>query len=180
MKSVLSMTLTILTVALIALMSFAAPVQAETMAVLPGLKGVFTGTQPDSLGVVDGKLASCPQTPNCVVSQGADADHAIAPITYTTDLATARQNLVNILSVVPRTQIVQQSDNYILACSESRLMGFVDDSEFYFSKGENVIQIRSAARLGESDLGVNRRRLEQIRLAFQDLEQRAAVSEALD
>ena len=85
------------------------------MAVLPGLKGVFTGTQPDNIGVVDGKLASCPQTPNCVVSQGADEDHAIAPITYTTDLATARQNLVNILGVVPRTQIVQQSDNYILA-----------------------------------------------------------------
>ena len=59
-------------------------------------------------------------------------------------------------------------------------MGFVDDSEFYFSKDKNVIQMRSAARLGESDLGVNRRRLEQIRLAFQDLEQRAAASEAHD
>lgn len=176
MKIVLSITLTILTVALVALMSFATPVQAQTMAVLPGLKGVFTSTQPDNIGVSAGKLANCPSTPNCVVSQGADTDHAIAPIPYTTDLATARQNLVNILGVVPRTQIVQQSDDYILAFSESRLMGFVDDSEFYFPKGENVIQVRAAARLGESDLGVNRRRLEQIRLAFQDLEQRAAAS----
>ena len=184
MKSVLSITLTILTVTLIALTSFSgsfrASARAETMAALPGLKGVFASTRPDNIGVVDAQLANCPTTPNCVVSQGADTDHAIAPITYTTDLATARQNLVNILGVVPRTQIVQQSDDYILAMSESRLMGFVDDSEFYFPADESVIQIRAAARLGESDLGVNRRRLEQIRLAFQDLEQRAAASEAAE
>ncbi len=184
MKSVLSMTVTILAVALITLMRFSlssgASAQAETMAVLPGLKGVFTSTQPEGIGIIDGQLANCPTTPNCVVSQRADADHAIAPITYTTDLATARQNLVDILGVVPRTQIVQQSDDYILAMSESRLMGFVDDSEFYFPADESVIQIRAAARLGESDLGVNRRRLEQIRLAFQDLEQRTAASKTAE
>jgi uncharacterized protein (DUF1499 family) len=48
-------------------------------------------------------------------------------------------------------------------------MGFVDDLEFYFPREESVIHLRSAARLGESDLGVNRRRLEQIRLALKDL-----------
>jgi uncharacterized protein (DUF1499 family) len=48
-------------------------------------------------------------------------------------------------------------------------MGFVDDGEFYFPTEQNLIHMRSAARLGESDLGVNRRRLEQIRLALKDL-----------
>lgn len=139
------------------------------IAVLPGLKGVFAGQQPDDIGVIDGHLAGCPASPNCVVSQGADEEHAIAPIPYTGDRATARASLIAILGVVPRTEIVSQSDSYILAKSESRLMGFVDDTEFYLPEDENVIQMRAAARMGESDLGVNRRRLEQIRLAFADL-----------
>lgn len=156
------------------LRAIAAP--ALLPAVLPGLKGAFTGQRPDNLGITEGHLASCPSTPNCVVSQGGDADHAIAPLHYTTDLDTARANLIDILGVVPRTQIVSQSDHYILTESESRLMGFVDDSEFYFPEDEKVIQVRAAARMGESDLGVNRRRIEQIRLAFLDLEKRAAAS----
>jgi uncharacterized protein (DUF1499 family) len=157
--------------------AFAYNVPLQT-AVLPGMKGVFTGERPGNLGVKAGTLAGCPATPNCVVSQGGDEQHAIAPILYSSDRATARGHLTDILGVVPRTQIVEQSDDYVLAESESRLMGFVDDTEFYLPKGEKVIHIRAAARLGESDLGVNRRRLEQIRLAFQDLEQRTAAAES--
>ncbi|NJM97750.1 MAG: DUF1499 domain-containing protein [Phormidesmis sp. RL_2_1] len=167
-----SVFITLLSVIFAVLISCIAPAQANTLAVLPGLKGTFSGTRPTNIGVVDGKLAQCPPSPNCVVSQGADADHAIDPIPYRTDLATARAHLIDILSVVPRTKIVRQQENYILAESESRLMGFVDDSEFYFPVEEKVIHLRAAARLGESDLGVNRRRLEQIRLAFADLAQR--------
>jgi len=151
--------------------AFQAIVSAD-VAVLPGLKGVFTGDRPENIGITDGKLAACPSTPNCVVSQGADEEHAIAPITYTGERATAKAQLVDILSVVPRTKIVEETDSYILAESESRLMGFVDDTEFYLPENENVIQVRAAARMGESDLGVNRRRIEQIRLAFADLVQR--------
>jgi uncharacterized protein (DUF1499 family) len=69
---------------------------------------------------------------------------------------------------VPDTKIVEQKDNYIRTESRSKIMGFVDDAEFYFPEDDNIIQWRSASRLGESDLGVNRRRLEQIRLAFED------------
>ena len=168
----------ILTVALALLISLSGPATALAQphaAVLPGLKGVFAGSRPENIGVQDGHLTNCPATPNCVVSQGGDEDHAITPIRYSTDRATAQQNLVDILGVVPRTKVVQQQDGYILAESESRLMGFVDDSEFYFPPDEKVIQVRAAARLGESDLGVNRRRVEQIRLALADLEQRTAI-----
>jgi uncharacterized protein (DUF1499 family) len=154
----------------------ASPISSPAIAALPGLKGAFAGEKPSNLGVKAGSLAGCPATPNCVVSQGGDDEHAIAPILYTTDRATARQQLTDILGVVPRTKIVEQSDDYILAESESRLMGFVDDTEFYLPQDEKVIHARAAARLGESDLGVNRRRIEQIRLAFQDLEQRIAAA----
>ncbi|MEM6450534.1 MAG: DUF1499 domain-containing protein [Cyanobacteria bacterium P01_D01_bin.105] len=145
------------------------------LAALPGIGQFTAGTRPDNLGVTEGKLASCPASPNCVVSQGADEAHAVAPITYTTDRETARKQLIDIIGVVPRAKIVQQSDDYILVESESRLMGFVDDTEFYLPAAEKVIHARAAARLGESDLGVNRRRIEQVRLAFQDLAQRSAL-----
>jgi uncharacterized protein (DUF1499 family) len=142
---------------------------AQSMAALPGLNGVFAGTPPQNLGIHDGLLAECPTSPNCVISQTADIDHAIAPISYQTDRDTARKALLKVLTVVPRTKVISETDNYIRFESTSRLMGFVDDGEFYLPANEPVIHMRSAARLGESDLGVNRRRLEQIRLAMKDL-----------
>jgi uncharacterized protein (DUF1499 family) len=177
-RFVLSTFLMIVLAAALSIFGFGAPVQAavwlappESAAVLPGLKGVFASERPTNIGLESGTLSACPTSPNCVVSQNGDEGHAIAPIAYRGDRDTARQNLIAILGVVPRTQIVEQRDDYILAESESRLMGFVDDNEFYLPKDENVIHMRAAARLGESDLGVNRRRLEQIRLAFDDLTQ---------
>ena len=144
-------------------------VPAPSMAALPLIKDIFAGNPPNNLGIHDGHLTNCPSSPNCVVSQNGDETHAIAPIPYQVDMATARETLLKVLSVVPRTTIIEQTDNYIRVASESRIMGFIDDAEFYFPTGENVIQIRSASRLGETDLGVNRRRLEQIRFALDDL-----------
>ena len=123
-----------------------------------------------SLGVKNGYLSFCPKSPNCVLSQKTDSRHAIAPIAYHTDLATARETLLKVLKFVPRTEIVEETDNYIRAESKSRIFKFVDDVEFYFPDDEQVIHLRSASRVGDSDLGVNRRRLEQIRLAMQELD----------
>lgn len=140
-------------------------------AAIPGVSHWFAGPVPDHLGVTNQQLAPCPASPNCVTSQGPpeDKNHYIAPLTYTKDRQTTQAQMIKILGVVPRTIIVEQNDGYIHAESTSRLMGFVDDLEFYFPPDRSVIEWRSAARLGESDLGVNRRRLEQIRLAFTDL-----------
>ena len=122
------------------------------------------------LGVNNGHLAACPTSPNCVVSQDGDTKHAIDPITYHIDRAQAQETLLKVLNAVPRTEVIEKTDNYIHALSKSRIFKFVDDVEFYFPKDENVIHMRSASRVGESDLGVNRRRMEQIRLAMQDLD----------
>ena len=140
----------------------------QSLGAIPGLSDVFAGESPE-LGIQDGQLSPCPSSPNCVVSQGADQDHAIEPIAYTGSRDSARELLTKVLGVVPRTEIVTQDENYIRAKSTSRIMGFVDDTEFYLPENEPVIHVRSAARLGESDLGVNRRRLEQIRFALKDL-----------
>ena len=149
-----------------------APSEAVTLdpvAALPVVKDIFAGEAPNNLGIHDGVLTACPESPNCVVTQDADEAHKIAPIAYQRDLKTARETLLKVLGVVPRTEVIEQSDNYIRAQSTSRLMGFIDDVEFYFPEDKKVIEMRSASRMGESDLGVNRRRLEQIRLAMADL-----------
>jgi uncharacterized protein (DUF1499 family) len=114
-------------------------------------------------------LAPCPASPNCVLSQGADLSHSIEPLVYRGDRQTAYNTLLRVLTVVPRTTVTEQADTYIRAQSTSRFLHFVDDLEFYFTTGEKLIQVRSAARSGFFDLGVNRRRIEQIRLALRDL-----------
>lgn len=150
------------------LMGSSASAHAVTLGALPGAASLFAGNAPE-LGVLEGQLSPCPDSPNCVVSQNADADHEIAPLSYTSSRDTARETLLKVLTVVPRTRVVEQTDNYIRFESSSRLLGFVDDGEFYFPAEDNIIQVRSASRMGESDLSVNRRRMEQIRLALQDL-----------
>ncbi|MGF1523361.1 MAG: DUF1499 domain-containing protein [Leptolyngbyaceae cyanobacterium] len=138
------------------------------IAALPGFKALFGGNRPQNIGVKDGRLAACPKSPNCVVSQGeTDAEHAIAPLNYTGDMATAIESLRQVVTAQPGSEIIEQTDNYLYAEFTSRLMGFVDDVEFYFDlAAPGTVHVRSAARLGQSDLGVNRKRIETIRAAF--------------
>jgi uncharacterized protein (DUF1499 family) len=145
----------------------ATPVLPMHLAAIPLIEHLFSGQRPGNLGVKDGKLSPCPASPNCVVSQGeADAEHAIAPIQYSGDATRAMQHLETVIKTMPRTSIVEQTDTYLYAEFASQWMGYVDDVEFYIDPTESVIHVRSASRLGQSDLGVNRRRIETIRSAF--------------
>jgi uncharacterized protein (DUF1499 family) len=132
----------------------------------------FSGTPPTNLGVKEGKLLECPNTPNCVNSQtpASDGEHSIQPISYSSTPEQALANLKVVIQDVPRTKIVSETDDYIYAEFTTALMGFVDDVEFYLDKSQNVIHVRSASRLGKSDLGVNRKRVEEIRAKFAALE----------
>jgi uncharacterized protein (DUF1499 family) len=133
---------------------------------------ILAGTSPTNLGIHDGKLAACPSTPNCVNSQApaSDAEHAIAPIEFGGKGSPIMDDLKLILKDTPRTNIiVEANNNYLYAEFSSKLMGFVDDVEFYIDDPSKTIQVRSASRLGESDLGVNRQRIEEIRTKLQGL-----------
>ncbi|MCG8364641.1 MAG: DUF1499 domain-containing protein [Pseudanabaenales cyanobacterium] len=123
----------------------------------------FSGTRPTNLGVKDGKFAPCPSTPNCVCSQDPDEAHQIAPLTYSGKPEAAIAKLKDIIQSLERAQIITETNDYLYAEFTSRLMGFVDDVEFYVDSAAQVIHVRAAARLGQSDLGVNRKRLETIR-----------------
>jgi uncharacterized protein (DUF1499 family) len=126
----------------------------------------FSGTRPTNLGVTDGKLLDCPNSPNCVSSQSNDAEHKIAPLTYSGDPAKALADLKTVIESLPSTKIITAESNYIYAEFTSKLMGYVDDVEFYLNADQGLIEVRSASRLGKSDLGVNRDRIETIRTKF--------------
>ncbi|MGH6629250.1 MAG: DUF1499 domain-containing protein [Nevskiales bacterium] len=124
----------------------------------------LAGKRPSNLGVSNGRLAACPNKPNCVNSQATDKGHAIEPLKVNSDAAAAMQRLTKVLESMPRTQIIERRTDYLYAECSTPLLGFVDDVEFYYDG--KIIHARSASRLGYSDWGVNRKRIETIRAAF--------------
>ena len=127
-----------------------------------------SGTIPD-LGVNNDELMPCPKTPNCVNSQAADEKHYIQPFHFTGIQQEAQGRLLRILESEKRTKVLTVQKNYIRVEFTSALFRFVDDVEFYFPEqqgDETIIHVRSASRVGYSDLGANRKRIEHIRSKF--------------
>lgn len=117
----------------------------------------FSFRRPTNLGVREGRLAPCRSSPNCVSSQAdpSDREHYVAPLRASMDEVRAA------VQSLPRTRIVLAHTDYLYAEFRSKLLGYVDDVEFFFDGA--VIQVRSASRLGRRDFGVNRARVEEIR-----------------
>ncbi|MDX1968214.1 MAG: DUF1499 domain-containing protein [Planctomycetaceae bacterium] len=122
--------------------------------------------RPGNLGVVDGRLADCPPSPNCVCTQAAAASHQAQPIPFTGSAAEAADRLRAVLSRQPRTAIITDRGDYLHAEATSLLFRYVDDVEFFIDADKQVIHFRSASRVGHSDLDVNRGRMQAIRTAF--------------
>jgi uncharacterized protein (DUF1499 family) len=127
---------------------------------------LMPSAKPSELGVIDGKLADCPSSPNCVSTGDPEKSHQISPLFFSGTPESALTKLVKVLSQMPRTRLVTQKDNYLHFECRSRIFQFVDDLEFYVDPQAKTIQIRSASRVGYSDFGVNRKRVEKIRSAF--------------
>lgn len=108
-------------------------------------------------------LRLCPSSPNCVSTQAQDEGHAIAPIRYRKSRIEAREVLKEVVRSLPRTKLVEEDESYLHYEFTSLLMRFVDDVEFVFDDETKTIHFRSASRTGYGDLGVNRRRMEEIR-----------------
>lgn len=140
-----------------------------TKIALTGEPQLLAGTRPTEVGVHSGQLAPCPSTPNCVNSQSQDATHRIAPLTYDSSPQEAMANLKTALKSFTRAKVIAQTENYLYAEFTIPVVGFVDDVEFLLSEDAKVINVRSASRMGESDLGVNRRRIETLIAKFNEL-----------
>lgn len=122
------------------------------------------GSPPTNLGLQNNQLAPCPSSPNCVSSYTESGDHKVAPWTYSGSQQQAHQKLISILKSKDNVTINQNTESYVRAEFKSSLMGFVDDVEFVIEDG--AIQMRSASRLGYSDLGANRTRIKELENAF--------------
>jgi uncharacterized protein (DUF1499 family) len=123
--------------------------------------------RPDDLGVKQGQLKACPDSPNCVSSQAEDAEHAMEAISFEGSGETALQVLRNVINGQPRAKIVTDENGYIHAEFKSFIFRFVDDVELVIDENAGLIQFRSASRVGHSDMGANRSRMERLRSAFE-------------
>lgn len=114
------------------------------------------------------RLRPCPTSPNCVSTHATDQGHAIAPFRYRKSRAEAKEALKNIVQTLPRTKLVEEDESYLHYEFTSLLLRFVDDVEFLFDDETKTIHFRSASRTGYGDLGVNRKRMEEIRSLVSD------------
>lgn len=128
--------------------------------------GLFSGTKPDGLGFINSKFKPPSWKPNTVSSTVAkDDSHYIAPLAVNGDMASEWKKLLAVLRENPRATVITEKPGYVYAEFKSAGLGFVDDVEFALDG--NVIQVRSASRLGVRDFDVNRKRIESIRAAMQ-------------
>ena len=88
-------------------------------------------------------------------------------MSFTGDGEAALARLAALLKDADRTTVVTQQPDYLYVQCSTAVLKFTDDVEFWLDRDAHVIQVRSASRLGASDLGVNRARIEKIRAQFQ-------------
>lgn len=142
--------------------------------VVAGQLGWLSGARPTDLGVRQGRLKAPSNTPNSVSSQAdLGPDHpqrqyaAIDPFPLKNgDAAMSMQALVRVLSQQPGIQLVEQRPEYVHATAQTLWLKFVDDLEFWVNPERQVIELRSASRIGRKDFGVNRQRMEALRVAY--------------
>lgn len=123
--------------------------------------------RPANLGLIDERLADCPDKPNCVCSQASRESQLVAPIEFEGSADDAIKRLKQVMAAMPNTSMVAEQPDYLHFECTSRVFRFVDDLEFLVDPQRHIIYCRSASRAGYSDLGVNRRRVEAIRRAFE-------------
>jgi len=122
--------------------------------------------RPSALDLSDSRLGPCPSSPNCFSSDDHDSDHKIAPFQLVKPANEVWPVVRELVSELPRTRIIKESENYLHAECRSFLFGFVDDLELQLRPADGIIAVRSAARSGYADFGVNRRRIESLREAL--------------
>jgi uncharacterized protein (DUF1499 family) len=151
-------------------------VAAPVAVLVVGQMGLFSGQQPPQLGVTGGRLTAPSETNNSVSSQAnMYPEHpqrihaATAALPWRAGGAVASmQALLQALKAQPGITVIEETPDYVYAQARTHWLGFVDDLEIWANPATQVIEVRSASRLGREDLGANRQRVEAIRSAYQE------------
>lgn len=129
---------------------------------LPGIAAAgCEGPAPDTLGPAAGRLAPCFDRANCV-NTGDGYPEGISPLWLDTSTPDVFARATQVVAGMPRVRVVTVTEAYLHAEARSRVFRFVDDLELLLADDGELL-VRSASRVGESDLGVNRRRVERLR-----------------
>jgi uncharacterized protein (DUF1499 family) len=129
--------------------------------------GCSNTRQGERLGLQNGHLRSCPNTPNCVSSRADDNEHKVPELVLQVAPEKGWEQVKSAITALPRTRIVTATSKYLHAECRSAVFGFIDDLELHLLPEQGQIEIRSLARLGYYDFGVNRKRVKQIRVTLQ-------------
>lgn len=121
----------------------------------------------EGMGADAERLPPCPSSPNCACSQDPDPRRRVEPWPFEGGREAVRQRLLSVLSSFPRTRIVAAGPRRLLATCRTPVLRFADDVELLIDERGGVVHVRSASRVGWSDLGANRRRLSALRKAFE-------------
>jgi len=116
------------------------------------------------LGLINQKLSSCPNTPNCINSEFKnDSAHFVEAMPYKNKSV---DEVIQILeNVIQKSggHISAKNNNYIAATYTSKLFRYVDDFEIRVDEEDKNIHFRSASRVGRSDFGANIKRIDLIK-----------------
>ena len=133
---------------------------------IAGLAWLSWSSREPTLGLENGRLKPCPGTPNCVCSEpGTPGSQRVDPLPFHGDADTAWKRVKGAIEAMGG-RIVEERPGYLHAIFTSRFFRFVDDIELRLEEDEGVVQVRSASRVGHSDFGVNRKRVERLRAGF--------------
>lgn len=129
-----------------------------------GLLGLsMTANRPTDLGVSNGKLAKCPDSPNCISTQADSETHQMEPVSFTGDMDAAVSKIKQTVAKnFSRAELIEEKGGYLRYEFTSLIFRFVDDIEFVVDDTSKQIHFRSASRVGHSDMGANRRRMQKI------------------
>jgi len=127
----------------------------------------FLSNNSISTGLIEGKLKKCPNKPNCINTEyHEDISHYVTPLDY----PLSKSKLIILLSketiIEMGGEIVFEEKNYLAAKFTSAFFRFVDDFEVRCCDELNQLHIRSASRIGYSDFGVNKHRVERFSIKF--------------
>ncbi len=111
-------------------------------------------------------FSPCSATPNCVSSAEIGTSQYVEPLRYQGRLEEAKKRLLDVIHGFDRTQVLEDTGSYVRTTFTSFLFRFTDDVEFRIDDEKKLIHMKSASRVGYSDLGANRRRCEAIRERF--------------
>lgn len=141
-----------------------APARRPLLSVLLSLSACISSEV--TTGIVNDRLRSCPDSPNCVSSDATDEEHRVEPYRLKTAPRRVWHELQNVVTAEERSRLIAVDDRYLHVEFRSAVFRFVDDTEFHLRASEGIIAVRSAARTGHGDFDVNRKRVDRIREAL--------------